>query len=160
MAWAQGHLKALHQDRATGGILYIDGRSAFYSALREGLVGREIGHTAAFLNSLAEAVFEEPSDRLHFMAAALGPGLLAENDVPEPVRRVLAASLKNAWYSIGGDHKHLFRTGSGTSPGSPIADVMFQVLFAEAVRRIEHLLAELSSGERRRHVDTGTFVDG
>ena len=78
------------------------------------------------------------------MAAALGPGLLAENDVPEPVRRVLAASLKNAWYSIGGDHKHIFRTGSGTSPGSPIADVMFQVLFTEAVRRIEHLLAELA----------------
>ncbi|OLQ04377.1 hypothetical protein AK812_SmicGene12529 [Symbiodinium microadriaticum] len=144
MAWAQGHLQKLHDDQVTGGILYIDGKSAFYSTVRESLMGHESGHSLDLINQLAEAVFEDATDRMAFVAAALGPSLLEQHEVPESLRRVIAASLKDTWYTVGRDQRHVFSTVTGTCPGSPIADVAFQVLFAEAISRVEQILLELA----------------
>ncbi|CAE7311217.1 unnamed protein product, partial [Symbiodinium microadriaticum] len=139
-----GHLQKLHDDQVTGGILYIDGKSAFYSTVRESLMGHESGHSLDLINQLAEAVFEDATDRMAFVAAALGPSLLEQHEVPESLRRVIAASLKDTWYTVGRDQRHVFSTVTGTCPGSPIADVAFQVLFAEAISRVEQILLELA----------------
>ena len=149
MAWAQGHLQRLHEQRVSGGILYIDGKAAFYSTIREGLMGHESGHSIEFLNRLSEAVFEDAEDRLTFMATALGPSLLERHDVPEALRRVIVASLKDTWYTVGRDRKHVFATRTGTCPGSPIADVAFQVLFAEAIDRVEQILRDFAHDSTR-----------
>ena len=142
MAWVQGHLRQLHEQRRTGGVLFIDGKAAFYSTVREKLMGHESGHSIDFLNQVAEAVFEEAEDRLAFIAAAIGPSLLEQHAVPEALRRVIAASLKDTWYTTGQDRKHVFATRTGTCPGSPIADVAFQVLFAEVIASVEQALCD------------------
>ncbi|CAE7615069.1 Dnah2 [Symbiodinium necroappetens] len=143
MAYAQGYVRTLFREKATGALLFVDGKAAFYSTLRQGLFGSEGGLPGQFLNSLADALFDSPQDRLRFMSQALGPGLLASNDVPEPVRRVVTATLRDTWYSVGTNERHYFETRSGTSPGSPNADVQFQLVFAQVLQRMETLLADL-----------------
>ena len=144
MAFAQGHLRTLHRERSSGGILFVDGKTAFYSTLRQGLLGKEGCLDPTFLNSLADAVFETPDEKLSFLAQTLGPGILAATDVPECVRRVVIATLRDTWFSVGVQEKSFFETRSGTSPGSPNADIQFQLVFARVMQRVEDLLQELS----------------
>ena len=151
MAFAQGHLRALHRDKSSGGILFVDGKTAFYSTLRQGLLGEEGSFDPAFLNSLADAVFEEPDEKLAFLSQTLGPGILAATDVPECVRRVVIATLRDTWFSVGVQEKSIFETRSGTSPGSPNADIQFQLVFAKVMQRVEVVLQELCEEVQTSH---------
>ncbi|OLP81785.1 Prostaglandin F synthase [Symbiodinium microadriaticum] len=145
MAYAQGHLRALRRDGATGALLFVDGKSAFYSTLRQGLFGREGCLSTDYLDTLANALFDSPQERLHFITQAVGPGILAATDVPEPVRRLVTATLRDTWYSVGTSDKHFFETRTGTSPGSPNADIQFQLVFAQVIHKMEALLAEMGA---------------
>ena len=159
MAFAQGHLRALHREKSSGGILFVDGKAAFYSTLRQGLIGKEGSLDPAFLNGLADAVFEEPEQKLTFLAQTLGPGILAATEVPECVRRVVIATLRDTWFSVGGQEKSVFETRSGTSPGSPNADIQFQLIFAQVMQRVEDLLQELcEAAQASQHVRSNVDV--
>ena len=151
MAFAQGHLRALHRDKSSGGILFVDGKTAFYSTLRQGLLGEEGSFDPAFLNGLADAVFEEVGEKLAFLSQTLGPGILAATDVPECVRRVVIATLRDTWFSVGVQEKSIFETRSGTSPGSPNADIQFQLVLAKVMHRVEVVLQELCEEVQTSH---------
>ncbi|CAE7768547.1 unnamed protein product, partial [Symbiodinium sp. CCMP2456] len=45
------------------------------------------------------ATSESPGERLTFVAQTLGPGILEANDVPESVRRIVTATLRDTWFS-------------------------------------------------------------
>lgn len=46
--------------------------------------------------------------------------------------------LQQTWFSTGDDHStQIFGTVTGTAPGSPVADLFFQISFSGALRRLE-----------------------
>ena len=150
MAIAQAHIRALHRDKACGGLLMVDGRQAFYATTRQRLLGKAGELPSALLHELADAIFEEPGDRLRFMTEALGPGLLSHATIPEEVRRVICASLRDTWFVIGAQQTYTFATRSGTAPGSPLADILFQMTFAEAMHKVEATMQEVATDVARR----------
>ena len=144
MALARGFAKALHATSLNGGLLFVDCRTAFYSTARQALTGNETGQTSAFIDTLAGELFSEPEDRLRFVAQTVGPGLLCQHNVPPAVRRVISAMLDNTWFSIAGDSSaHVFQTRTGTAPGSPVADLEFQIIFAGAMAQMEQRVQEV-----------------
>ena len=140
MATARGFMNFLKDSGACGALIFVDGRNAFYATVRERLLGRDFHHPADYLAELADAVYDCPRDRLQFLADAIGPGLLSTAGVDPAVRSLLAASLTGTWFATGDADLHFYKTRTGTSPGSPLADVQFQVLFAEALGHIEETM--------------------
>ena len=67
MALCRGFLRRLKEDGVSGGIIFVDGASAFYSVLRQRLCGRESEHSAQYLEELASCLFEDEEDRLRFL---------------------------------------------------------------------------------------------
>ena len=135
-AHVRGLVKRIRATKKCGGVLFVDGQAAFYSLLREALLGSDSCSPPEFFRKLADEVFTTEDARLHFLVQALGPGLLQESGVPIAVRRFISASLDNTWYGIGASPTHFFQTRSGTVPGAPLADLLFQLVFGQVLNRV------------------------
>ncbi|CAE7865484.1 unnamed protein product [Symbiodinium microadriaticum] len=142
MALIRGFARRLRSAGKTGGVLFLDGKQAFYATLRQALVGVEAGSTAEAIDALAERFFSDPQDKLDFVAAAVGPGLLQASGVPEIVRRIATASLQRTWYVHGKATKWTYETFSGTTPGAPLADLYFQFLMSLVFEQVHERIQE------------------
>ena len=142
MALIRGFTRRLKASKRTGGVLFVDGKQAFYATLRQALTGAESGCPVSVVEDLATRFFQDPQDRLDFVAAALGPGLLQASDVPEVVRRVAISSLQRTWYVHGKANRWTYETFSGTTPGAPLADLYFQFLMTLVFDQVNHQIAE------------------
>ena len=151
MAIARGFMNRLRRDHVNGALCFVDGKSAFYATARERLLGRDMEQPVHFLNELADSIFENAQDRLSFLRDAVAPGLLESAQVPASVRRLLTATFKSTWFTMGSSG-HTYLTTTGTCPGTPLADVNFQLLFAEALRTSRLLagLPKLKFAERTK----------
>ena len=142
MGQIRGFLSELHTSKRSGGVLFVDGQTAFYSTIRQFLTGRDGQDTLDQLNVLSEALFASETERLSFVSTALAPGLLEQGSVPLEVRRVMAATLDTTWFGVGGSGEHCFLTRTGTTPGAPLADLAFQYVFATVLSRLGQRLLE------------------
>ncbi|CAE7453145.1 unnamed protein product, partial [Symbiodinium microadriaticum] len=142
MALIRGFTRRLRSRGCSGGVLFLDGKQAFYATLRQALIGIEAGSTTEAIGALAERFFHDPKDRLDFVAAAVGPGLLQASGVPEVVRRIAVASLKRTWYVHGRATRWTYETFSGTTPGAPLADLYFQFLMSLVFEQVQTRIRE------------------
>ncbi|CAE7225175.1 unnamed protein product [Symbiodinium sp. CCMP2592] len=136
MAHVRGLVKRIKASGQSGGILFVDGRAAFYSVLREALLGTDSAQPQQFVEKLAELVFHTREKQSAFILAALGPGLLQQTGVPLAVRRYVAAGLDRTWFSVGQSPRHVYETRCGSVPGAPLADLYFQIIFSQVLANI------------------------
>ena len=121
LAW----LCARHQ---SGSILFIDGRNAYYSAVRN-LLHTDGGFGDGFeLLRFVEAVFTEEEDRRCLYTALVGPGILAESCATTPLHNYIRSTVDKTWFSLDLGSGACYRTLTGTSPGAPLADVLYQLI--------------------------------
>ena len=61
--------------------------------------------------------------------------------------------LQETWFTVQDEcSTHLFLTRTGTAPGSPTADVLFQILFSQALTRLEqHVQTAAAEVQRQVH---------
>ena len=142
MAHVRGLVRRIRQNGQCGGILFVDGRSAFYSILREALIGSDSQHPVDFFQRLARQVFSTEEAQAKFLLQALGPGLLQQAEVPLALRRFITAGLDHSWFSIGQEPEHRYITRSGTVPGAPLADLYFQYIFSQVLAEIKRQFEE------------------
>ncbi|CAE6973415.1 unnamed protein product [Symbiodinium sp. CCMP2592] len=142
-AMVRGFLTELHSRQRSGGVVFVDGQTAFYATIRQGLTGQDARSTLTFLNDLATALFDDEPSRDRFIASATAPGLLARCDVQLEVRRLIAASLDQTWFSMGFHGEDAFITRTGTTPGAPLADLTFQYVFSTVLERLKARFAEI-----------------
>ena len=142
MGHIRGYLRRLKEDNLSGGVLFIDGQAAFYSTLRQRLLGEEDSESIETLRWLSETCFEDEPSRLRFLSSILGPGLLSRTDTPEAIRRLVVSNLDCSWFATGAGGKHIFRSHSGTVPGAPLADILFQEIFSTAIANLRQRLSE------------------
>ncbi|CAE7761117.1 unnamed protein product [Symbiodinium sp. CCMP2456] len=135
-AHVKGLIKRIADYKLCGGILFVDGQAAFYSLLREPLLGTASCSDQEFIHALADAVFTKEEDRMRFVIQAMGPGLLASAAVPSAVQRFVAACLDNTWYCVGREPGHFYLTRTGSVPGAPLADLLFQLAFGRVLADI------------------------
>ncbi|CAE7526474.1 unnamed protein product [Symbiodinium natans] len=135
-------LRDLRDRHASGGFAFLDGKAAFYATIRQFFTGNEKECPAQQIQSLAETLFEDQHDQVQFLATAMGPGLLAAAQVPLPVRRMVLATMDRTWFSIGPNGQHIFQTKTGTMPGAPLADLLFQYTFSIFMEKLQSQLQQ------------------
>ena len=134
------HLSMLEKRKQSGAILFVDATNAYYSIIRHFLFahGDICGHDA--LLAAVERIHPQPDMQRQLLAALAGPGLM--QDAPAPVKHYVRSVLAHAWFSTDAQADQLCATCTGTSPGAPLADVLFQIIFTTALQSIQHQLRE------------------
>ena len=140
MMYVQEVLRILRRDYKPGGVLFIDGRNAFYATVRQLLQGNESYDTVHQLQELAQVIAPDEAAQTRFLSTMLGPGLLQQAGVPEPLRRMILTSMDRTWFTFG---DHIFLTKTGTMPGAPLADLTFQFVFSSFLNRAKEALRDL-----------------
>ena len=141
MAYAQLTLDYLVRTNSSGGLIFFDGKAAFYATFREVVLGRDALMTPVQIEELASQISPDAEVQDAFIAAALGPGLLADSGIPNGLRQFLASTLHQTWFLIGA--QSTFVTKTGTMPGAPLADLVFQFAFAHFLERARTRLRDL-----------------
>ena len=142
MLHVQEFVRRLNAKRLSGGFIFVDGRNAFHSTLRE--LSFDSSDTAEeALSHLVHMLSSDAHERDVLMAELLGPGLLQQAGVPEPLRRMLRASMSRTWFCMD---SHVYRTSTGTMPGAPLADLLFQFVFTQFIGRVKQEISQQALG--------------
>ena len=128
---ARTHLAAMKTQGRCGGILFLDCTAAYYSVAREILVAPPGTYdTPGWVRTRAAELFSSEEEQAAFaLKMSQGP-ILGKPTVPLELRRYIEGLFGSTWFTTDREGRHAWQTHSGTSPGSPIADTLFGILFS------------------------------
>ena len=145
----RAYVQAANVRAVSGGVLFIDGKSAYYSTLRELLFDGSALQDADKIRAMLVALHPEQSKQDELFAILMGPGLLKEAGTPEGICGYLQAAMSNSWFSLQPGSGICFRTRTGTVPGTPLADLLYQeiqTIFLDGLRlRLRELQLQVRS---------------
>ena len=119
------------------GVLFVDIKNAFHHVIREQLTGVE--DNGQFQHLVDRLQVEE--DVKTFLRQQDQQGILQDMGIPGWLTRLLAEVHQDTWYVMRHDGL-VHKTGRGTRPGSPIADLCFHVLMIDIMKQIEENIAD------------------
>ena len=125
-----------------GAIIFLDGRSAYYATVRE-FLWTHTCETVQDLEALLDVLLPDEDVRDEALAALLGPGLLEQADIPSGLQDYLRSHLRGTWFTLDLAGTAVQHTRSGTSPGSPLADLLYQFVQSRFMRNVVTELADL-----------------
>ena len=131
--WVRAAQRYLHDSKVSHGVLFTDIVSAFYSTLRQFVMG------APDLSSFMRWCRQKgiPEDGLDAVCTALLTDVARLSDVLSPVQKHrLRDVLSNTWFFVPGNDLPV-GTERGTRPGDPLADLIYGLVMGNALRRIE-----------------------
>ena len=135
----QCHLSRLKRQGKSGAVLYLDGVSAFYSVHRGHLFGGDLSGLSEHLRSLPL----EPEVRERVARAVADGGALDRAGIPAGTQMLLQAAFASTWFVVDTEQEVIQATSRGTTPGAPLADILYQFVSEAAVRCLsEHLVYE------------------
>ena len=135
------HLRRMRQLRQSAGVLYIDGVQAFYSAIREIVTGAdETEAGAARIVGIIEEMHTDEQVRADLFRLLCGPSILAQAGTPLFVQNFLRTGFHGSHFCVGGNHDNIYLTRAGTIPGSPLADIVFQLALVRFHRNLQERL--------------------
>ena len=133
------HLDTLRQNAANGAILFVDGEAAFYATVRCFLDPKhghyalddwiDSLHTDAYLTDAIKAIL-----RTHDVLEAGG--------IAFAVRDALRCSISSSWYTALPSEEEIYEAVTGTVPGAPLADLLFQLTFVLCLQQVTERLSE------------------
>jgi hypothetical protein len=123
-------------------VIFVDLRSAFHHLLREFV-----------FNDDSPMSFEELCKVLHpmdFDLKTLADELRTATqqtpeDIPPALRRCLADAHRNTWFQLQQHGDMATETRRGTRPGSPLADIGFNLLMANLVQQLHEQLSQCAA---------------
>ena len=134
----QSHLRLLKHGNHSGGVLFLDGTSAFYAVDRSLLFAATPAEQQVRLSALAV----EPPVAAYFCEAAGVMGAYARAQVSPDLIAFLRASFRDTWFSTCPSSTEAYHTTKGTLPGAPLADLNFQFAAQAALAALQtHLQA-------------------
>eukprot|EP00439_Symbiodinium_sp_Y106_P076621 s57_g15.t2 len=136
----RSHFAALVAAHATGGAVFVDSKSAYYSVVRDALIASRREESDGTLWARASALFPLQADRATFVRSIKQGDLLAAFQLPLYLVQYLEAQLGTTWYAMSAPASTTFVAGSGTAPGSPVADLFFGFLYSRFLIQIEEAL--------------------
>ena len=135
----QSHMSRLKRQGRSGAILYLDGVSAFYAVHRGHLFGGDLSCLHAHIQSLPL----EPEVRRRISQAIGDRGALARAGIPVGTQQLLGAAFSSTWFVVDTTQEVVQATSRGTTPGSPLADILYQFVSEASIRCLsEHLVSE------------------
>ena len=121
--------------------MLFDVRSAYYSVLRDLLTSTQPqGEDIDYAWARARLLFHNVELQARFVSEFRKGNMLEALGASPATVAFFQAHLRCTWYVTRPDTHTAFRAESGTAPGSPVADVLFALLFRGF---LEHLQQEL-----------------
>ena len=139
--YVRSYLGYLNSKRKTGAVVFADGRAAYHSIVREWLHGRDSNVTVSDLQSLMDELQPDRQQQTELVAMLFGPGLLEQAGVHAGLRSFLQVMLSHTWFTMKACSKDVFATRTGSVPGTPLADMVYQFLQSGMLRRVQADLA-------------------
>ena len=141
------HLLRLHawngrHFHLTTGVLFIDVRSAFHHMLRDLVFGLRNPMTASQLSTFLDSNHHDIPAIAEGLQQAVHDG---RDDIKPLLQYILADIHNQTWFQMTtADSESCYvETARGTRPGSPLADVGFNLLFTKVMTKIELALQQL-----------------
>ena len=140
---ARAHLAWLNHSRLSGGLVFVDVKSAYYSVIRDVLSATpEQRANVHFAEARARFLFQDPDLQRQFVEKfAVDDPLVAFGASPATIRYV-QAHLGQTWYVTRRDAPQAYLTTTGTAPGSPVADILFSLVFRNFLVGVQTHLAQ------------------
>ena len=131
--------------RRSAAILYVDIKAAFYSVFRPLLTGNDmsddyLAYACRYL-SLPPIFVEFLRDTVEGATTCV----CTETNVPDDLRRQLAACLHHSWNATT-NSQGLAYAWAGTRPGDPLGDVLFVMLCSQVLKDVRGRIAEQGLG--------------
>ena len=138
------YLAAAARRHTCATVLFIDGKAAYYSVIRQCLLSHSHGEDLPFLEDLLHKLGFTPEQQAALLAALQGKGILAEAGVPTALQSFLRSSLQGTCFTMGagGEDTLLVLTHSGTVPGTPLADCLFAFAQSKFQKEVQQELVE------------------
>ena len=126
--FVQSYLRVARSQKRSGAIVFLDGKSAYYSIIRQHLFPLQEQDDHSVLRALLASLHHDEQQQDAVIAAMVGPGLLAQGGAPPALIEYLRDSLDNSWFALKVRKGIVQGTATGSVPGTPTADVLFQFL--------------------------------
>ena len=135
---AQAHVARLRRDGKSGAVLYLDGTNAFYAVVRSHLFSGDMQALQAHLDKLPV----ESEVKRRICDAVGDQGALDRAGIPLGSQHLLRTAFRRTWFSTDPACDTVQFTHRGTTPGSPLADILYQFVSETAVRCLHQQLVE------------------
>ncbi|CAE7377313.1 ggact.2 [Symbiodinium sp. CCMP2592] len=142
-ACVKAHLHRLRRTRQSGAVIFIDAAAAYYSIAKDLLSltpAQRCDRT--FLEQRATRLFQFDDLRQQFVQRMLDSNAELDEAMSPALRTYLQRQLDQTWYVPRHNSPTAYVAGSGTAPGSPLADVMFSLVFGDLLRQTQAYLRE------------------
>ncbi|CAE7385845.1 pgk-1 [Symbiodinium sp. CCMP2592] len=142
--FVRSHIQRLKHLGASGAVLCLDCRNAYYIVVRDTLFrsGRHMSESTLRLR--AQALFVQEEDRERFVQCMRRGELLEALGIEAELLRYVEAQLSQTWFTMHAPSAVSYASTSGTAPGSPVADLFFGILYSQFLADTERVL--LSEG--------------
>ena len=138
-----GHLRRMRALRKSAGVLFIDGAQAFYSVIRELVIGVEEGENGlSRIIAIIEAMHPDEQIRADVFRLLCGPSILEQAETPAFVQNFLRQSMTATFFQLQPRSDKIYTTTAGTVPGTPLADVVYQLAVVAFHHRLQSRLEE------------------
>ncbi|CAE7557354.1 X-element\ORF2 [Symbiodinium sp. CCMP2592] len=142
-ACVKAHLHRLRRTRQSGAVIFIDAAAAYYSIAKDLLsLTPAQRRDRTYLESRATRLFQFEDLRQQFVQRMLDSNAELDEAMSPALRAYLQRQLDQTWYVPRHDSPIAYVAGSGTAPGSPLADVMFSLVFGDLLRQTQAFLRE------------------
>ena len=143
----RAHLLWLHHERRCGGAVFVDVRTAYYSVLRD-LLSATSSQRADPEGAEARAafLFREPHVRADFVRRLREQNPLLDFGASPETLRYVQSQIGETWFVSRTDASTVFKTGTGTAPGAPIADTLFALVFRDFLISVQEFLDQEGIG--------------
>ena len=139
----QAHLRRMRRQRRSAGVLYIDGVQAFYSVVREIITGLDEGvEGASRVIAIIDGLSDDESVREDIFKLLCGPSILEQAGTPSFVRSFLRSQFRGSHFEMNRGAPIRYLTQAGTTPGAPLADILFQLALVYFHRKLHAELAQ------------------
>ena len=165
-ACVKAHLLALRRMKKNGAVIFIDSAAAYYSIVKDVLVlTPQQKADSQLLHKRAELLFDDLQLQAEFVNIVQSSAGELDAAMSTELQRFLQQQLDTTWYVSRNNASHAFVAGSGTAPGSPLADVMFSLVFGRVLKRTAAFLkgkgmqATIVAEAAQGHGFTPTWAD-
>ena len=127
-------LEHVERHRLSSAVIFVDIRSAFHCMLRELVFGTR----QDFPDVLAQLLAQEGFD-VETLRTSMSSEAAHFQDTASPiVARVASDAHQSTWFvSPGTSHSQCYVTHRGSRPGSPVADIAYNILMTAILRKVE-----------------------
>ena len=165
-ACVKAHLHALRRTKQSGAVIFIDAAAAYYSIAKDILeLTPQQKADSQLLHCRAALLFDDVCLQSEFVAIVQRSTNDLDEAMSPELRRFLQQQLDTTWYVSRRNSNSAYVAGSGTAPGSPLADVMFSLVFGRVLKataaflRDQGMQASIATSAPDGHGVTPTWAD-